>query len=284
MRIQRITQFRTAADEAVAAGNFSEARQALEQLLGLLPVDPDAAESLSQIELVEKKENLYAETKTQISDRNWAEAQKTLAELTEIDPAYRDVAQLQKMVPALKTLEDQFQVGEEAFAAGKWQEAIEQFQVLQENDLAYRFEEVRARLFESHLALGKAILMEDGQNPEAVSEAIREFSGALKLDPIDYKAQQERELAEMYLTALNSNDKDEIIELLQVICSENPDYAGTTAVELFYATLLERGDSSLVVNDTEAATADYRAAARLPVEDTSLAQEKLIELAEKTSP
>ena len=80
------------------------------------------------------------------------------------------------------------------------------------------------------------------------------------------------------MTALNTDDRDQAIDLLQTIYAERPDYAGQAAIELLYAHLVARADSQVVAGQPKIALTDYQAAAKLPVADSSEAQEKLAEL------
>jgi hypothetical protein len=101
---------------------------------------------------------------------------------------------------------------------------------------------------------------------------------------VDAKALSERRLAESYLVALGSEDQDEVIDLLQTIYNERPDYAGNQVAQLLYSTLLKRAEVFLESGDEAVAMIDYQLAAQLLVDDVSEAQEMLTELTVETAP
>ena len=181
-------------------------------------------------------------------------------------------------------MDRQFHTAEEALARGDWGSAIAQYEALQNASLTFRFEEIQARIFESHLKYGQTLVEAAGADSDPVYEAVTHFSEALKIRPMDSDALRERHLAETYLAALNARNQEEVIDQLQLIYDQQPGYAGSQMAGLLYIALLERGDSRLNSGDEAAAAADYRLAAGLAVEDPSEAQEKLAELAMEISP
>lgn len=282
--LRQIASLRTAADEAITAGDYAQARQSLEKLQAIFPEDAQTLESLRWVEQVEKSSSLYGEAKALMEAGSWGQAIQVLTELQSLDAEYRDLPDLLQVARESQAMERQFQAAEEAFARGDWTTAIDRYQALQRASLTFRFEEVQTRLFESHLRYAGALLEEAGTDPDQVSQAISQLSAALKLRPMDDEALNQRRLAESYLAALNTQNQDEMINLLQAIYNERPDYAGKQAAQILYSILLERAADRLEAGDEGGATADYQAAARLPVEDPSEAQQKLGELTSRTSP
>jgi len=283
-RLRQITSLRTEADEAVAAGDFAQARQALQKLQAILPEDPQTIEALGRVEQVERLSDLYGEAQALLAAGNWDQAIEVLTEVQSLDAQYRDLPQLLQVAQKSQAMEKEFQTAEEAFARNDWEAAIAQYKAMLQADLTFRFEEIQARLFESHLKCGQSLLETAGTDPTQVAEALSHFSEALTLRPIDAEALRERQLGETYLAALNAVDQDEAIDLLRMIYSEQPGYAGQVAAQLLYSALLERADAVLQAGDEAAAIADYQVAARILVEDASEAQEKLSELTAETTP
>ena len=284
LRLRQITSLRKEADEAIETGDYARAHQALQKLDAILPGDAQTIEALRQVDQVEKLSALYDEAKALLAAGSWDQAIESLVELQRLDPQYRDLPQLMQIAQESQAMEKQFQSAEEAFARNDWATAIPQYEAIREASLTFRFEEVQARLFESHLNYGQMLLEEAGTDPNLVAESLVHFTQALKLRPVDAAALDERHLAETYLAALNSNDQDQVIDLLQTIYNEQPGYAGKGAAQLLYTSLLERADASLESGDEAAAAADYQVAAQLLVEDPSQAQEKLSELASEMTP
>jgi Flp pilus assembly protein TadD len=278
-RLRQITQLRSKADEAIAAGDYEEALQYLQQLQTILPEDPETRAALHQIELVEKSSTLYNKAKTHIAAEEWDEAVDALIELQKLDPHYRDLPRLLQVTQKAQTMEEQYQAAEAAFSYNDWPTAISRYEALQQADFTFRFEEIQARLFDSHLRYGQTLLDTPKITSNQLNEALGHFSEALKLRPLDSKALNERHLAETYLLALNTADQDEAIDLLQTIYSTQPDYAGGSVAQLLYTSLLERASASMLTGDKAAAKTDYQLAAQLLVDDPSEAQRMLLELA-----
>jgi Flp pilus assembly protein TadD len=283
-RLRQVTSLRSEADEAMAAGDYARAREALEQLQTIVPEDPETIAALRRAEQAEKLSGLYGEAKSLIAAGNWDQAIEVLTELQSLDAQYRDLPQLMQMVQESQALDRQYQSAEAAFTRGDWSIAINQYEALHQANVTFKFDEVQSRLFESHLQYGLELVETAGTDPDQVTEALSHFSEALKLRPTDTETLNERRLAETYLAALDSGEPDETVELLQTIYDERPDYAGQEAVHLLYKTLTERAVASLEAGDRAAAITDYQNAAQLSVEDPSEAQQKLAELMSTASP
>jgi hypothetical protein len=188
------------------------------------------------------------------------------------------------MIQEAQALNEQFLKAEAAFERGDWETAIAHYRVIQQASFTFRFDDIQTRLFESHLNYGQALLVEADQTPDQVAKAQLHFSEALKFSPVDEVALNERSLTEIYLAALNSEDEEERIDLLQQIYANRPDYANGAVAQLLYLTLIQRGDAFLKSGSRDSAVADYQAAAQLLVEDPSEAQERLAEHMAKAAP
>lgn len=283
-RLSRMTELRAKADEAIGTGNYTEARQALEELKTMLPEDPETRAALNRVEQLERMSELYGEVQTLMSAGEWDQALETLTVLQGWDAEYRDLPELLEVARQSRALDKQFQTAEAAFANGDWDTAIARYGALHQTNPTFRFEEIQTRLFESHLKYGQALIAGTETSSDKVNEALSHFSEALTYRPVDTEALTERRLAETYLAALDSENRDEMIESLLTIYDEQPDYAGQAATHLLYTALVERANALLVAGDNEAAITDYQIAAELPVTDPSEARKKLAELtADSTS-
>jgi len=282
LRWRQITNLRHEADEALIAGDYAGARQSLQKLQAILPEDPQTIEAVRRLEQVDRASVLYNEAKALMATGNWDQAIETLTDLQSLDAEYRDLPQLLQAAQESQAMDKQFRAAEDAYNSGDWANAIAQYEAVREASLTFRFEDIQARLFESHLSYGQATLEEAGTDVEQVSQAISHFSVALKIRPVDANALNARRLAETYLVALNSQDQGEVIELLQMIYNEQPDYAGNQVAQLLYSTLRERAESLLDSGDEATAIADYQVAAQLAVKDVSEAQRMLAELTAET--
>lgn len=277
-RVRQLTELRQAADEAIIAGRYTEARQTLAEMRTILPEDADIDESLQRVEQLEQMTGLYHTAQEQLTDQEWDKAIATLTELQRMDAQYRDLPELLATAQQAQALEGQFQAAEADFAAGEWARAITTYDQLHQTSLTFRFEAIQTRLFEAHFNLAQELIATANSDAAQVTAALGHFSEALTIRPVDEAALDERRLAEIYFAALSGNDRDQAIEFLKSIQAERPDYAGYAAAELLYTYLIARADDQLVAGQPQIAQDDYQAAVRLPVADSSEAQEKLAEL------
>ena len=277
-RRSQITSLRNEADEAMVTGDYARARQSLQLLQAIYPEDSHTIEALHRIEQLESASLLYDEARSLMAAGSWDQAIETLTELQSLDAEYRDLHQLLQTAQESQAMDKQYQAAEELFTDKAWANAIVQYEGVREANPTFRIEEIQERLFESHLQYGHAIIEEAGTDVDQISEAISHFSEALKIRPVDARTLDERRLAENYLAAVDSEDQNHVIDLLETIYNVRPDYAGNRAAELLYSNLLERAASHLDSGNEAAAIADYQEAAQLSVNDVSHAQAMLAEL------
>ncbi len=286
-RLYQIAGLRSEVDKTIAAGDYAQAREALQKLQAILPEDPQTMEMLRQVERTEKLANLYGEAKALMAADQWDQAIDVLIQLQTMDPQYRDLPQLLQGAQMSREMDGKFRVAEEAFGRSDWPAAIAGYEALRQDDLTFKFDAVQSHLFESYLKYGQLLVEQAGTDRQLVAQAIAQYSEALKMRPVDSQVLTERHLAETFLAALEAADRSkhgEAIDLLQEIYSERPTYAANEAAELLYVTLIGRAASSLKAGNKEAALADYKSAATLAVSDRSFAQEKLIDLTSETTP
>jgi tetratricopeptide (TPR) repeat protein len=284
LRLRQAAGLRSAAEDAVAAGDYAGARRALESLQAIFPEDAQTRETLRRVEQAETAASLYAEGQALMQAGGWEQAAQVFAELQALDAEYRDVAALLQLARESQALEGQFETAQAAMALGDWTAALAGFEAVQRASLTFRFEEVQAGLFDAHRNQAQSLLSHAGAGPEQVSRAIGHLSEALRLRPMHADVLRERRMAETFLAALQADDPDEAIDLLQAVYDERPDYAGQQAAQRLYESLLARAEAWLAAGDREAARADYQLAARLLVDDPSEAREKLAELVPETNP
>ena len=277
-RIQQLTALRQNADEAIIAGRYSEARQTLEEMRTIVPEDADIDETLQRVEQLEKITDLYNTAQEYMAGEAWDKAIEALTELQSLDAQYRAQPELLATAQEDQTLAQQFQTAEADFANGDWMSALDTYKQLHETSLTFKFDTIQNRLFESHFNYAQELMATAHTDSDQVTAALEHFAEALTVRPFDEGALNERRLAESYASALNTDDHNQAIDLLQTIYAERPDYAGYNAAELLYTALLTRADAQLAAGEANIALDDYENAADLPVADPSEAQEKSAEL------
>jgi len=104
---------------------------------------------------------------------------------------------------------------------GQWAEAAATLERLRSLDPYYKLEAVSHLLFEAYYRHGLQLLAEN-----RFEEAIRNFDWALELDPDAKHVQEERQLASLYLTALDSWGAhwERAIQSLMQVYQRRPDY------------------------------------------------------------
>lgn len=122
------------------------------------------------------------------------------------------------------------------------------------------------RLFTKYVELGQAALVADGDSLSALQTAEGFFQKALELRPDDPLITLQRELAQQYLKAQEDFARGQwtrVIEGLEQVISEDPDYAVGTARQTLYEAHLARGANNQVSGQYELALADFQQAAIL---------------------
>lgn len=173
---------------------------------------------------------------------------------------------------------------EENINLGLWTEVIDTLTELRTRDATYQNARVTALFCDAYVGRGLEnldnITAQDDEK-EIVTLALTDFQSGLAECPrrVDLKEQGERAAA--YLEVLNTppNDHDTLIRMLTPIVAADPDYASEQAKGLLYQAHLDRAELRQEAPATiAAALGDYEAALALNVDDPSEAQTRRAEL------
>jgi len=125
------------------------------------------------------------------------------------------------------------------------------------------------RLFRSYVNAAQVALSEKGDSLEALAAADEYYFKALELYPDNDEIKRLRNLAHLYITALEDFSRgrwSEVITSLEEVYAEDPDYALGTARQTLYEAYIARGDVSMISGDYESALNDFQRAAVLAEE------------------
>jgi tetratricopeptide (TPR) repeat protein len=125
---------------------------------------------------------------------------------------------------------------------------------------------VTSVLVDGYLRAAQAALVEQQDSLAALEIAEKYFSQAAALKPNDPAIKQQLSMATRYLAALDQFSQglwDSAITNLEVVTSDNPDYAEGTAQQTLYELYILRGNNRLAGGEYEEALTDFRRAVEI---------------------
>lgn len=125
------------------------------------------------------------------------------------------------------------------------------------------------RLANSYLDNAENILVTQPDSLSALKIADTYFNEALKIRPNDADIKAKRELAQTYLKAVDNYALgfwDNVIDLMNVVYQQDPDYASGTARQTLYEAYVARARNNMVIGDYNDALEDAQNAALIAQE------------------
>ena len=125
------------------------------------------------------------------------------------------------------------------------------------------------RLANSYLDNAENILVSQPDSLSALKIAETYFNEALKIRPNDEDIKAKREMAQIYLKAVDNYALgfwDNVIELMNVVYQQDPDYASGTARQTLYEAYVARARNNMVIGDYTDALDDAQNAALIAQE------------------
>ena len=275
----RVRELLSLGQSRLAVEDYEGARVAFQEVLALLPGDPQAQAGLRQAEEYEKLSQRYQEALGAMAKGDWETAATRLAEIhAGSNPNYKNTAALIQEVERQKELAALFAQAVALYDQGRWEEAIAQLEKIRSLDSTYRADAVTEHLFVSYLNDGREKLARAGTSTGLISRAIERFGSALALRPFNRQASDERRLANIYyeaVQAFNRQDWAQARTRLEAVRGERADYAGGQVTILLYQAYIGLGDSALRAGNAGQAKMFYELAAGLAVPDRSAAEDRL---------
>jgi tetratricopeptide (TPR) repeat protein len=243
----------TVDDYQAAMDNFNRA----------LELDPDNEEAklgLQHATQYLELRVLYTEARALMEQKSFDEAIARLQTIIATDPWYEDADLLLQQCENAKKLEDLYTQALSYYSAGDWAKATDAFEALQGKGVAAGEAEVRSKLFDSYLNEGRQqVAAADSRS--AIIRATLSFNSALALFPDDEPAQEERQLASLYLdgyTAYERADWRQAAGYLARLCATRADYAQGRAARLLCESYMKQGDAYQANGQLQPALDQYR--------------------------
>jgi tetratricopeptide (TPR) repeat protein len=230
--------------------------------------------------------DLYAQAQALMEQNSFDAAIATLQTIIKTDPWYKDADRLLSQCQESQQLEALYSQAMGYYSAGDWGKAADAFEALQGKRVAEGEVEVKSKLFDSYLNEGRQqIAAADSRS--AIIRATLSFNSALALSPNDIVAQEERQLASLYLdgyTAYEQGDWRQAVSNLSRICATHPDYAQGQAARLLCGSYTKLGDAYQANGQLQLALDQYRLVLTVAQCDQMEAQAKVEQVLALLSP
>lgn len=266
------------ADAFLGGGDLDAAEALLREILAQVPTHEEALQGMEEIAAQHELLDLYRQAVAAQEVGDYEVAKAKFAEMLTHSPGYRDVQQRMAEVERRQGIERLFAEAEADHAAERYAEVLDKCQELQTLDVNYRTEWIADRRFEVYMALGRELVEGDTATSEVVPRALDYFSQARALKPRNGEAALEQRLARLFIqgeTEYREEYWDEATVRLSAVCDQRLGYLGGMVVEMLYDAYIRSGDEHREAGDRQIASEQYRKAAALPVEDTTLALRRL---------
>jgi capsular exopolysaccharide synthesis family protein len=225
--------------------NYEEAIRSFNKALELDPDNAEAKLGLQHATQYLELRDLYGQARALMEQKSFDAAIAVLQTILQTDPWYKEADLLLLQSERSQQLEVLYEQAMGYYNAGDWAKATEAFESLQGQGVAEGETEIKSRLFDCYLNEGtQQIAAADSR--AAIIRATVSFNSALALSPNDLVAQEERQLASLYLdgyTAYEGADWRQVITNLSRIYAVRPDYAQGQAARLLCASYTKLGDS-----------------------------------------
>mgnify|MGYP001561193718 CR=1 FL=1 len=258
------------AEAFLRAGRPAEARELLDKIAVVDPNFPGLQAAFTKVEAATSLDTQYAEAIALIGQQDWQAALPILKEIESLAPYYKDVSLQIANAEKQILLYDMLNEADTRYTAKAWIEAAAAYESVRALDSAYTTELVEERLFTSYVNSARLALIDKPDSLEALRTAEGYFRKALALRPQNPEIKTERELAGLYLKAqqdFTAGLWTDVITGLEILYSQDPEYARGTTRQTLYEAYVARGDDAMVKNAYDAALSDYDKALALAEDD-----------------
>ncbi len=255
-------------------GRLAEAEVLLAEIAALDAEFPELVELRAELATELDLANRYEQAMRQIDAGDWLGARASLEQLAAKQPNYRDLGHQMLYINLQTRLGKLLSEGEAAIAKAEWEQAVVAFDTVRKLHPEYEPEYVEARLFESLVNAGRAVLIGQEDSLAALGHAEAHLRKALALRPQDPDIQRERELAGLYLKAqadFEQRNWSDVIIALERTVEVDPSYAQGTARQTLYDAYVARGENQMSVHSYLRALNDFERAVTLGKQDAGSA-------------
>jgi tetratricopeptide (TPR) repeat protein len=272
--------------------NQGDNEQALETLNEIKAADPffeDVPILINQIETKIFLKERFDKAEDAYHARDWESAATQYGILRTLDPSYeRDFVEERLFNSYINAAQDVLNTDSDSDLLTALNTAEDYYNKAlqlqpQNKEILAKQEEARnsitLRLYRSNMNAAQTVIAEQPDSLEALATAETYFNRALILRPDDPSALRERELVRAFTQAQRSfleRDWDEVIDNLEYVYEEEPEYGNGAARQTLYDAYMARGDAYYASGEYEISLEDYRTAAVI-AEETPDAVLSLIE-------
>lgn len=274
----RVEQLREEARAALDSGDYDRAVLAYNELLQLLPSDPQALRGLEQANQSRAIVSLYSEAIAEMEAHHWEGALSLLQQIEAEKSGYRDVAARISFIQDQQGLSSRFSEAETAFNQGDYERAIQLYESLQAEDYGFQRDTVQKHLFLSYLQLGLVQQEAGGENTYQLEAALENLEKALALRPEDSQTRGASQLLRSYLTGVNefeAQNWSQAITNLETVYTAHPDFAGGAVARYLANAHMALGDEFFSEGQFELAKEMYEAARLVRGADKDSLSQKL---------
>jgi tetratricopeptide (TPR) repeat protein len=280
---RELARLRSDANSFFESGDLDQSEGTWNKLLARVPGDEEAVESLDRIAAEREVQSRY---NAAVAAQEAGESTSALEQFTDLQllrPGYRDINQRIADIRRQQAVEELSARASDAFDVGQLEEALALYERLRALDVGYRPDFVKNRLYSLHVEVGLELLNQIPPAAERVPEALDHFEAALMLRPGDSVAEFERQLAESYLSGqerYQAGDWQGAVGRLRTVYDQRPGYLGGLVASMLYESYINNGDQYKegASQDCAFAFQQYDQASRLPVEDTTLAERRKLDV------
>ncbi len=264
----------TQAMEMLAAGNAQDALPLLQMINQQSPQFRDVSLQIKKLESLTQMDSYLAQANTAYEEGRWEDAISGYESLRLLNIDYkRDYIEgrlFQAYINAATTvLDDPFpSLSSLQTADGYFSQALS-LRPQDREAISARAtvrNSIESRMVDDYIQAAQEALVNNPDSLAALATAETLFSRALELKPNDPTILVQYQLAEKYLSAVESfstRDYDTVIEGLEYVVGLDENYATGTARQTLYEAYIGRGQTELAIGDYELALLDFQKAATL---------------------
>jgi succinoglycan biosynthesis transport protein ExoP len=240
--------------------NYEEAIGSFNKALELDPNNAEAKLGLQHATQYLELRDLYAQARALMAENSFDAAIVKLETIIKADPWYKDADLLLSQCQSSQELEGLYEQALGYYNAGDWAKAADAFEGLQGKGALVGEEEINSKLFDCYLNEGRQqVAAADSRS--AIIRATVSFNSALALSPNDLAAQEERQLASLYLDGYTTHEQADwrqAITNLSRIYAVRQDYAQGQAARMLCDSYTKLGDSYQANGQPQLALGQYR--------------------------
>ena len=263
------------------AGDFSLSQENLEALLREVPDHADALALQERIAADLALQHKYEQAVALHDGGELGAALELLVELTVESPGYRDVTLRIVAIRKQVQRDSLFADAEDALQRAEFTRALDLYEQVQYLDASYEPEMMRGRIYQTHVAIANEIISREPPDPARLPDAQRHYQQALVLRPRDAVATAGKEIVDTYLDGQSRYYEGrwfDAVRLLKRVYELRPTFFRASVLSMLYDSYVTLGDGYRDGGDVGMAYVSFLDASQLPIDDTALAQKRIVDI------